>query len=68
KIILTQMQERHRKFLLGIAQGNPDWDLVDIKNVHDLPALKWKLIKVGNMDAQKRQEQIDALRSILENA
>ena len=68
EIILAQMQERHRNFLLGIAQGSPDWNLVGVKNVQNLPAIKWKLVNVGKMDAQKRKEQIEALRAILENA
>ena len=68
KTILEKMSPGHRNFLLGMAQGSPDWGLLNNSKLERLPGLKWKLINVGKMDAQKRQEQLDALRSILENA
>ena len=68
EIILEQMGKSHRDFLLGMAQGAPDWSLVNNRNLENLPALKWKLINVEKMDAQKRIHQAGILRTILEGA
>ena len=58
---LTQ-QERH--FLLSIANANPDWSLLDIKHLEELPAIRWKLQNLGTLsetNPAKFREQANEL-------
>ena len=66
KIILEKMGAWHRDFLLGMAQGAPDWSLFGNGSLERLPGLQWKLINVRKMDEQKRNDQLEDLRKILE--
>ena len=68
KIILERMQTRHRQFLLGMAQGTPDWILFNNENLEKLPGLQWKLLNIGKMDAKKRIHQAGLLQKILESS
>jgi hypothetical protein len=55
--------ERH--FLLSIKAGTPEWTLLPIEHLDQLPALQWKLRNVGTMDAAKHQHAIDELNRVL---
>jgi predicted nucleotidyltransferase component of viral defense system len=53
--VLAALGDRHRQFLLGFKQGNPDWSLLPFNGVKALPAVRWKQINLDNMDSPKRQ-------------
>jgi hypothetical protein len=56
--------ERHRNFLIGLAQGNPDWSLLKCKHASELPALRWKLENLQTFKKRRPanfEEQVDAL-------
>ncbi len=62
--VLAALGDRHRQFLLGFKQGNPDWSLLPFASVKDLPAVRWKQINLDKMDSPKRQEAIDRLQQL----
>lgn len=37
------LTSRHREFLIGLAQAQPDWNLLQCPHASGLPALRWKL-------------------------
>lgn len=62
--VLAAMGDRHRQFLLGFKQGNPDWSLLPFANVKELPAVRWKQINLDKMDSTRRQQAIDKLQQL----
>lgn len=60
------LNERH--FLLSIKRGEPDWSLLPIPHLSELPALRWKLANIERLKQSpaKHQAAVDSLRAILE--
>ena len=38
-----------RRFLLGLAANAPDWDLLGIAHLDQMPAIRWKLQNLGRL-------------------
>jgi hypothetical protein len=62
--VLAALGDRHRQFLLGFKQGNPDWSLLPFSSIQDLPAVRWKQINLGKMESPKRQQAIASLQQL----
>ncbi len=43
KVIRSQLTSEEKQFLITLAEGSPDWGLLKIPHLADLPALQWKL-------------------------
>jgi len=41
-----QLIPAHREFLLTLVQGSPDWGQMPMRHLHELPAIKWKLMNL----------------------
>lgn len=65
KEIHGALTDEDRAFLLSVKNREPDWSLLDLKGVKDLPAVKWKLINLNRMEADKHKEALRRLKSIL---
>ncbi|HEX2864259.1 MAG TPA: nucleotidyl transferase AbiEii/AbiGii toxin family protein [Deinococcales bacterium] len=50
-----------RAFLLGLAEGAPDWSRLPVPNARELPAVRWKLANIERMPAAKRREAVLSL-------
>ncbi|MBO7827393.1 nucleotidyl transferase AbiEii/AbiGii toxin family protein [Burkholderia pseudomallei] len=48
----ARLTPAHRQFLLGLARGEPDWSLLTVPHVAELPALRWKL---ANLDTFRQR-------------
>lgn len=59
------MTENEKKFLLSIKQGQPDWDLMPVPGIEQLPAIQWKLINIRKMDKKKQMESMQKLQAAL---
>ena len=46
---------RDKEFLLSFKSGDPDWELLSIKNARKLPAVQWKLDNIRRMSRPKHQ-------------
>lgn len=57
--------EADRRFLVSVAQGTPDWTLLDLPGIETLPAVRWKLHNVSRMHPDKRTQAVTALRAVL---
>ena len=51
--IVEDMPDEHRQFLIAFERGQPDWSLLDVAGVADLPAVKWRQ---QNLDRIKKRE------------
>jgi predicted nucleotidyltransferase component of viral defense system len=64
-LIQTKLTDRQRQFLLSFKRGAPDWGLVSLEGVADLPAVRWKLQNVRLMKPAKREQALERLRRVL---
>lgn len=39
----------HRDFLQTLVQGSPDWEQMPMQHLHELPAIKWKLMNLAKL-------------------
>ena len=67
RLIHEKLSEAHKRFLLALKQGEPDWSLLPFENIHDLPAVKWKLRNLAAMSPRKREESTKRLAQVLES-
>jgi hypothetical protein len=50
---------------LSFKGGEPDWGLLNLAGVADLPAVQWKLQNVRRMAPAKREQALARLRRVL---
>ena len=58
-----------RRFLLSLVAAEPEWPLLGVPHLDQLPGLRWKLQNLERLrktDARKFTEQSDALIRLLE--
>lgn len=59
-----------REFLLSLARNEPNWDLLGIEHLEQLPGIRWKLENLGRLakvNPKKLKEQAQELERLLEN-
>jgi predicted nucleotidyltransferase component of viral defense system len=54
-----------KQFLLSVKQGDPEWDLLPIANVSELPAVRWKLQNIRRMPKDRHLAAIGKLERVL---
>lgn len=64
-LIRSKLTERQRQFLLSFKRGEPDWELVSLTGVAELPAVKWKLQNIRLMKPEKHAQALERLRRVL---
>lgn len=58
-----------REFLLSLARNEPNWDLLGIEHLEQLPGIRWKLENLGRLakaNPKKLKEQAQELERLLE--
>lgn len=55
-----------KKFLISVKMNKPEWELLDLKGVENLPAVKWKLLNLQKMEKMKHKKALEKLRNYLE--
>ena len=63
--IVGKMPDQHKKFLVSVKKGEPDWPLLDLPGAKDLPAVCWKLENLAKLSADKRAELLNGLNQAL---
>jgi len=63
--IVANLDDNEKAFLLSINRGEPEWDLLGFDHLHQMPALRWKLLNIGRMSDGKRSAAIEGLRDVL---
>ncbi len=64
-IMVANMPDDHRRFLIGFKRGAPDWTLLDIADAQHLPAVRWKQQNLDKLAADRREGLAQALERIL---
>lgn len=64
----TGLNAEERGFLLSLVTNNPEWQLLGMTHLEQLPGIRWKLHNLGQLqktNAKKFAEQADALARLL---
>jgi predicted nucleotidyltransferase component of viral defense system len=64
--IVGKMPEQHKRFLISVKRGEPDWALFDLPGAKDLPAVQWKLQNLAKLSAEKRAQLLKGLNAALQ--
>lgn len=68
RLIHAELTDNERHFLLSFKSREPDWTLLDVDNVSDLPAVQWKMINLQKMSAAKHRTACEKLEQCLFSA
>jgi hypothetical protein len=60
-----EMTEGERQFIVSVKEGKPQWDLLEVPGIENLPAVRWKLQNISRMAPAKHQEAVRKLRNYL---
>jgi predicted nucleotidyltransferase component of viral defense system len=69
KELLGKLTAAHRRFLFSVLECEPEWDLLQLAHLKDMPALRWKIQNLQRLKAsnsRKFKQQAAALRERLE--
>jgi predicted nucleotidyltransferase component of viral defense system len=58
------LDENERRFLLSLVAGEPEWSLLEIAHLEDLPGIRWKMHNLAQLqktNAKKFAKQADTL-------
>jgi hypothetical protein len=66
KLIKSSLTENEINFLLSFKQMKPEWELLEINGIEDLPSVQWKLIKLMKMKPDKHKQAFENLREYLQ--
>jgi hypothetical protein len=64
-IMVADMPDDHRHFLIGFKKGEPDWTLLGIADAQHLPAVRWKQHNLDQLAADRRKALVQALERVL---
>ena len=68
KEIHSKLTEEDRLFLMSFKEGIPDWELLNVKNAKELPAILWKLQNIEVLrkkNSKKHDEMLKTLEAVL---
>jgi predicted nucleotidyltransferase component of viral defense system len=67
EILIGDMPARHKEFLIGFEKGTPDWSLLGLKNVDQLPAVLWRQKNLDLLSAERRATLVADLETALKD-
>jgi hypothetical protein len=65
RVVLENLTDDDKKFLISFKQGDPDWRLLGLDGVGRLPAVQWKSYNLNQMSASRRKTAIKKFEKIL---
>lgn len=63
--IHSRLDDTLKQFLLSVQQRQPDWTLLGLKGVEELPAVKWRLLNLGKMSDAGLDRETRRLEDVL---
>jgi len=66
QLLKENLTTNERRFILSVKQKKPEWSLLGIEHVCDLPAVKWKMINLRQMNSGKHHNAVKRLQNFLE--
>jgi predicted nucleotidyltransferase component of viral defense system len=65
RILIGDMPQAHREFLVGFKKGKPDWEKLDLAGAPELPAVKFKQDNLDKLSAERRAGLTERLATVL---
>jgi hypothetical protein len=65
ELIHRGLTDSEKGFLLSFKNREPDWALLELDDVSELPAIKWKQINLAKMPDDKHKLALDKLKEVL---
>lgn len=62
KKINNSLKYNERQFILSVKKGEPEWGLMNLDNIRNLPGVRWKLKNIERMSKIKHQEALNKLQ------
>ena len=59
------LTDEERAFLLSFKSRKPDWFLLGLNDVEQLPAVRWKLKNLGKMNEERHRAAYNRLEKTL---
>lgn len=66
--LIGGMPDHHREFLIGFERGKPDWSLLNIPHLADLPAIRWRQRNLDKLRPDQRSALVELLQASLKLA
>lgn len=63
--IASDLTFQERQFIVSVKEGTPQWGLIGLEGVQNLPAVRWKLLNIGRMTPAKHRQAVRKLRDYL---
>jgi len=63
--IVGQMPAGHRRFLISLKRGEPDWAMLDLPGAEALPAVRWRIENLAKLHESKRSKLLAGLSEVL---
>lgn len=60
-----RLGDTEKAFLMSVKRGKPEWDLLGLEGVDQLPAVKWKLHNLGQMAPDRHKHAVANLEKVL---
>jgi predicted nucleotidyltransferase component of viral defense system len=64
-LVSIRLTDDEREFLISFKNRKPNWDLLGLDGISQLPAIKWKQINLAKMPEVKHKQALGQLESIL---
>jgi hypothetical protein len=64
--LINDFSDKERQFLLSVKSGEPEWSLMPLSGIDQLPGIQWKLQNINKLEKQKKQELLDKLKAALQ--
>ena len=61
--IVGNMPQAHREMLISFKFGEPDWSLLNVSSVENLPAIRWRMENLAKLGKKRRAELIENLKA-----
>ncbi len=63
--LVGRMPMVHRRFLVSFEKGAPEWSLLGLRGIEELPAIRWRQQNLDTLDAAKRAALVARLEEVL---
>lgn len=65
-VVMDSLTVSEKEFLLSFKEKNPQWNLLGMEGVENMPAVQWKLKNLAGMEQAKHRESLRKLRELLQ--
>lgn len=63
--LIGGMPDRHREFLIGFERGEPEWSLLELSHIANLPAVRWRQLNLSRASDVRRAQMVGLLEASL---